>query len=125
MWRPEPIKSAWRPARWARFLTPLLTVSLLFGSLDPHQLVHQSQGLVAGAEAHGDDHLDPAHLDDSPVDVLCPACLFGLKNQSRPTEAPGAITRPQARKRLAAATAVAVVAKRSYRLPLGRAPPLS
>ncbi len=113
---------AWR-AHLARLLTPILAVSLLFGALDLHSLLHQGQGLAVGP--HGEDHPEPAHLDHGSIDVPCLACLFGLKSQSRPTETPGAITRPQAQTRLANAESSNDVAELSYRLPLSRAPPLS
>ncbi len=144
----EPIRVAWKKSsravigsqRWyrkvvmrrsglnesllvARLLTPVLAVSLLFGALDLHSLLHQGQALAAGA--HGEHHPEPAHLDHGSVDVPCLACLFGLKSQSRPTATPGAITRPQMQTRIAAAESSIDVAELSYRLPLSRAPPLS
>ncbi len=106
-------------------LAPVLATCLLFGALDLHSLLHQGQGLDTGTESHGGDHPEPAHLDHGSVDVPCPACLFGLKSQSRPAQAPGTLDRPQARGRLATATISYGVAELSYRLPLSRAPPLS
>ncbi len=107
----------------ARSLIPLLAAGLLFGVSDLHSLLHH--GLVAEAGSHAGHDPEPVHIDHGSVDVPCPACLFGLKNQSRPSEAPGAISRPEPRGRLAAAKFSSGVAELSYCLPLGRAPPLS
>ncbi len=111
--------------RAVRWLTPILTASLLFVALDLHSLLHQAQGLSVETTAHAEDHPEPAHLDHASIDVPCPACLFGFKSQSRPAEAPGAIDRLIARDRLPVIGASPGVADLSYRLPLSRAPPLS
>ncbi len=113
------------PPRAVRWLTPILTASLLFIALDLHSLLHEAQGLPAVTAAHAEDHPEPAHLDHTAIDVPCFACLFGLKSQSRPAEAPGTIDRLAARGRLAVPGAPDGVADLSYRLPLSRAPPFS
>ncbi len=117
-------EGTWR-AILARTLTPILATCLLFAALDLHSLLHQGPGLTAGAGHHDQHHPEPARLDHGSVDVPCLACLFGLKSQSRPAEAPGAITRPAAHSPLAVVTISSGVADLSYRLPLSRAPPLS
>ncbi len=124
MRRPDLNEQARRTAL-AMMLAPVLAACLLFAALDLHALLHEGQGLDAGAGPHGESHPEPAHLDHDSVDLPCPACLFGLKNHGRPSETPGAVASPQARTLLAQAQVVSGVADLSYRLPLSRAPPLS
>ena len=108
----------------ARLLITALAAVLLVGVVDLHTVLHQRERALDAA-AHGEHHPEPAHLDSDSVDVQCLACLFGLKSQNRPAEAPGAIARPQTRGRRVAADDVGGAAGLPYRLPLTRAPPLS
>lgn len=101
-----------------------LAIGLLSGTFDLHSLLHQRQDL-ADVGSHHEPHPEPDHFDHGAIDVPCFACLFGLKSQSRLAEAPGAITQPDVRGRLAVAWIAFEIAELSYRLPLSRAPPLS